>query len=388
MGMTINDIKSVLRYYFKTGLTPFIWSKHGAGKSQSLQQLADELNFKLLDMRLGQMEVGDVMGLPVIGKTTAGETITEYAMPKWLKIALEGNCIILWDEINRAKIDVIQAVFQAVLDKKMHLFEFPATTFQVCAGNPNNDDYIVTDIADAAFMSRFGHISLVPSALDWVRYAESKSFHPSVTELVKINPAMFGEYECPLPVELNVNPRAFEFVSNFAKLTEATADLSFLGNKLEPLSFKLFQEITKGILGMKATVAYFEQYRALEKPIPAKDILEDYSKVQKKVLEYSGKASGTIDANKIKQDLLKVTVDGVVAELFKNKVAEHPQKYLDNLFKFLNDMPNELSFSIYQLLGKHEDHGDDWLTIFMRDPELSQRIIAMADKVESKELAK
>jgi MoxR-like ATPase len=50
----------------------------GVGKSQLVAALAQEKNFELIDLRLGQMEVGDLIGMPMlIGNET------HWARPCW-----------------------------------------------------------------------------------------------------------------------------------------------------------------------------------------------------------------------------------------------------------------------------------------------------------------
>ena len=364
MGMTIKDLVNVLPYYFNNKITPFLWGKHGVGKSQCIKQFAEANGLEFIDIRLGQFEVGDLLGIPTIR-----DGVTEYAMPKWLQMALKGNCIILWDEINRAKIDVIQAVFQAVLDRQMHLFKFPETTYQICASNPNIDEYVVTDIADAAFMSRFGHVVLVPSAKDWIGYAEDKNFHASVVDVVRADPAMFGEHECEMPIELRPNPRAWEFISRFAKHTETTTKEKFLNKELPTLTMSDFQEVAKGFLGVKACAAYFEQLNATDKPVPAKDILSKYSKVKEKVLFYAGH-----EGAKVRQDLLKVSLENCIKTLTKTPLAELPKEQLDNFMDFLDDLPNDLAFAGIRDLAMNKTTGGDWQKYFSSNDDLCKRV--------------
>lgn len=365
MGMTIKDFVNVLPYYFTNKITPFLWGKHGIGKSQCIKQFAESIGFTFIDIRLGQFEVGDLLGIPAINNG-----ITEYAMPKWLQMALKGNCIILWDEINRAKIDVIQAVFQAVLDRQMHLFKFPDTTYQICASNPNIDEYVVTDIADAAFMSRFGHVTLIPSAKDWISYAEDKNFHASVIDVVKSDPAMFGEHECETPVELKPNPRSWEFVSKFAKFLDKETLEDFNGKKLTQLAMSDFQEIAKGLLGVKACAAYFEILNAVDKPVSAKDILTKYPKVKEKILYYTGKG----DNAKVRQDLLKVSLENCIKTLTKQSLNEIPKEQLDNFMDFLDDLPNDLAFAGIRDLAVNKERGGDWQKYFSDNDDLCKRV--------------
>ena len=422
MGMTINNFIECLPYYFQTKLTPFLWGKHGIGKSQCINQFAEQHGLNFIDIRLGQFEVGDLLGLPRInnvdetikalfsylkmkdavdtkkatvddiekelgnfvkGLDLGEDAVTEYAMPKWLKMALEGNCLILWDEINRAKLDVIQAVFQAVLDRQMHLFKFPETTYQVCASNPNIDEYVVTDITDAAFISRFGHVVLVPSAQDWMKYAAANKFHMSVINLVRHDPAMFGAHECELPVDLGPNPRAFEFVSRMAKLTEKNKE-EFRGQKLEPLKMEYFQEVTKGILGLKAATAYFEILNAPDKPVPGKDVIKKYKDVRETILRYAGKTEEGI----VQQDLLKVSQEQVIKELLKKDAKKWTKGEVANTMEFLKDLPNDMSIAGIRELTMNPERGEGWLDVIefgYNNGEMMKRVHIISNQKGNKE---
>ena len=407
MSMTVQDFINVLPFYFKNSLTPFLWGKHGIGKSQCIKQFAEANNLEFIDIRLGQFEVGDLLGIPRIKDMDTAmaaitnylnlakqngisdaekdkqikeilvsyqidtEAITEYAMPKWLQIALRGNCLILWDEINRAKIDVIQAVFQAVLDRRMHLFKFPETTYQVCASNPNVDEYVVTDIADAAFMSRFGHIVLVPSVKEWIDYASDKTFHQSVIDFIRLSPEQFGEHTCELPIQISPNPRALEFVSRFAFMT--TDALEFRGKDYPALSDAYFAEVIKGIVGLKAAASYLEQIHATDKPIPTKMILDEYPKAKELLKKYTAK-------EKSRQDLVKVSLDNLIKELTKASIKDISKAHLDNALKFIEECPNDSAFAGYKELAAHATVGTEWAEYLAKNNKVVERVHKLSEK--------
>ncbi len=71
--MRITDLKVLLPFAFKAKLTPFIWGAHGVGKSAVIKQYAVENGYDFIDLRLGQLEVGDLLGLPEIVKGDKAE---------------------------------------------------------------------------------------------------------------------------------------------------------------------------------------------------------------------------------------------------------------------------------------------------------------------------
>ena len=366
MSLTIKKAAETFEYYFNAKLTPFIWGKHGIGKSQSIREYAKSKGLEFIDIRLGQFEVGDLLGLPTITKTAEGETVTTYAIPEWLLKAKKGNCLILWDEINRARLDVIQAVFQAVLDRKMHTIEFADTTYQMCAGNPDDDEsYILTDIKDAAFMSRFGHLAIVPSVKEWTDFAKTNEFADSVIEFVIQVPDMFNAEICKIPVDLKPNARALEFVSRIEKQKPPK---------------DLFMEMTRGIIGMQAASAYFEILDAMEKPISAKELLSNYQKVEDRVKKYS-------NPEKPRQDLLKVSLENVLKELTNKDFAKVTAKEKKNFVSFIKDLPNDLAYSGMKEICQHEKVGPQWLDFLYTDKDLVDRMYNLHLSVNEKKQA-
>ncbi|HHV71541.1 MAG TPA: hypothetical protein GXX38_02870, partial [Clostridia bacterium] len=117
--MYLDDAKIVLKEILKkTDITPFLWGERGIGKSQCVYQVAQELSadgekWDVIELRIGQMEVGDLIGVPKVEK---GRTI--WARPEWFPTT--GKGIIFLDEPNRDNAgDVTQAIFQLVLDKRL-----------------------------------------------------------------------------------------------------------------------------------------------------------------------------------------------------------------------------------------------------------------------------
>ncbi len=63
--MNIDQLKTVLREIItKTDLTPCVVGHLGVGKTAAIIQVAEEIDFTYPSLRLGQMEVGDLIGIP------------------------------------------------------------------------------------------------------------------------------------------------------------------------------------------------------------------------------------------------------------------------------------------------------------------------------------
>src|SRR3990167_2043920 len=106
------------------------WGESGIGKSQAVARIAKQLSIGFIDLRLGQMEVGDLIGLP--RHHNEGNTFTtEYSTPFWFPQT--GKGILFLDEINRSRLEVRQAIFQLILDRQLHGKKLPDGWFIVSA---------------------------------------------------------------------------------------------------------------------------------------------------------------------------------------------------------------------------------------------------------------
>jgi alkaline phosphatase D len=314
-----------------------IWGHHGVGKSQAVKQFCEENEMGFVDLRLGTQEVGDLLGLaefkldPVTGEKIA----TKFMQPDWLPTDPDSKGIIFLDEINRARRDVLQAVFQLVLDRRIHTYELPKGWHVIAASNPNTEGYIVADIGDKAFMDRFCHIQLHPTTDEFLRYAEDKDFDRDVINFIRTNTNMLQEPMDEITVIQDRKPsrRSWEAVHRLKKCETP---------------FNVFQELCYGLVGNAATIAFIESMKNSDKPFSAEEVLNKYNKISDKVKEYgdSSKNEGG------RFDLLKATCDNLQARIDKveanGETLDKAQR--ENIAAFCKDLPIDISFSIIREL--------------------------------------
>jgi hypothetical protein len=349
--MRISDVWESLPILFKAKVTPFIWGPHGLGKSSIILQYAKANGYDLIELRLGQLEVGDLLGLPEIvrgEKGDAGKGFTRYFQPNWFP--QEGTTkkgILFLDELNRARIDVLQAIFQLVLDRKLHTYQLPATWEIICAGNPNVSEYDVTEL-DKALMDRFCHIKLSPGVEEWLDYSDKTKAHPAVVDFIKQYPHML---DCE--------------VSNFAlEIKPSRRSNTMLSDILNAgLPENLIPEIAMGLIGSSATIAFMETLNQVDKPLKADDIMNHFTngEVQTRIKKFA-------DKKKPRFDLLKITADDLIGYVRKlnnkNQTVEGSQE--KNIIEFIKMLPRELAFGIMKELGAI----GKWLETMSEDADL------------------
>jgi hypothetical protein len=160
-----------------------IRAKHGVGKSSVVKQVAEELGIGFHDVRLSQCDVSDIKGLPMLDRENKR---TVFLKPYWFPRDEDSAGILFLDELNRASKDVLQAVFELCLDRRLDGDRLPSKWKIVSAVNADAD-YDVQEL-DPALADRWFMYSFDPPVTDWTKYARAKGFHDSVIEYIQTRP--------------------------------------------------------------------------------------------------------------------------------------------------------------------------------------------------------
>lgn len=323
--MNISTLKEALPYLFKANIATMVVGHHGVGKSQAVAQYATENDMEFIDLRLGTQDVGDLLGLADFERDAKGNLVaTKFMRPDWFPTDPNSKGIIFLDEVNRARRDVLQAVFQLVLDKRLHRYVLPKGWQVIAAMNPNTGDYIVTDIGDKAFMDRFCHIKLAPSRQEFFKFAKERKFDDRLVQFLQEQPEMLqSELEAFDLSEIKPSRRSWEAVNRLIAISTPTNVLS---------------ELITGLVGTVAASACIKALNSEDKPITAAEVMENYSKVQKRVKSYS-------TAKNAKIDMLKFTCDSIQEWVSSDKKALTKEQ-AQNLSDFLWDIPRDLSYGM------------------------------------------
>jgi hypothetical protein len=327
--MNIKDFKRALPFLMQAKIATMLVGHHGVGKSQAVKQYCDENGLDFVDLRLGTQDVGDLLGLAdfIIDQKTGQKVATKFMRPEWFPVDPNSKGIVFLDEINRAPRDVLQAVFQLVLDKRIHTHFLPKGWDVVSAMNPPTGDYTTTDISDAAFMDRFCHIKLAPSKPEWFDYAKNRKFDSRLLQFLQKQPKLLqGELEA-FSVETTPSRRSWEAVDRLIKL-EMPQDL--------------LREVIIGLVGTAAGSAFIKALNEDDQPITAEDILKDFKKTEKKIKQYSNAKTGG------RMDMLKFTCDSIL-EMAQTRTKTNnalSKEEEQNLADFLVIIPKDLAFDL------------------------------------------
>src|SRR5512138_987411 len=193
--MNIEQIKTVLREIVtRTDLTPCVVGHRGVGKSAGIAQVCAEIGHCYVPLRLGQMEVGDLVGIPY----REGE-VMHWSRPSWWPTEDDPQTVVHCDELNRAQQeDTLQAIFQFVepplsgIARGLHTHRLHSKHKVIVTINPPDGTYQVVPL-DRALIDRMVMLYVESDYSCWAGYAKSCGFDLSVQEFLAANQNLLAQ---------------------------------------------------------------------------------------------------------------------------------------------------------------------------------------------------
>jgi hypothetical protein len=312
--MIYSELDTAISICHVANIPLFIWGPRGVGKSNGVKKFCknrfhfcdDKGNcsvpFFCKDMRAAQMEASELRGLPKAdgdkfiylppvdlphgnfidekGNTWGKNSdIIPDKSPYYLKCCevhgkettdehwpFKGEVkyhqgILFLDEVNRGEDDVLQALFELILDRKTGGYELPSKILIIGAGNPSGSRYRTnTFVSDAAFTSRWCHVNIQVNEeyiTDWMKWMKSTDIDDGITD--KITQFCAGSNEHLIQTEdgseqliIEPNPRSWEFVSKIENSIKNNTDIF----KDDEQKDRIRTELLQGLIGIAVTNAY------------------------------------------------------------------------------------------------------------------------------------
>src|SRR3989304_1234462 len=298
---------------------------HGIGKSAVVAEVASELGYRLADLRLGQQEVADLIGMPIVK-----DGYTYWAPPSWWP--KEGEKVVIFlDELNRGTQDVKQAIFQLVRDFKLHTHTLPLDCIVVSAINPEIDGYDVSPL-DIALQDRFWKVIKEPAVEEWLSWAEKNNICKSVCEFIKQD----NIYLDPSKGQAYPTRRGWERLSNALKLVE-------LDKFIEKKDYDLFLDIAMGNIGEAGGLSYKRFVIDKYQPLDSKLLVENYKKIRTKIQKL---------IQNQQMDVLSRGLDDTARYLDKYIDSNITQSsFVESICLLIIDLPLDLVVSFMRAIG-------------------------------------
>jgi len=334
--LSINRIKELIKTHilnvlscWESGMevqkqTFHILGPAGVGKTEICLQIADELTketgklFSQIKIQCPVLSRDDfLIPFPV---TRDGEQKFKMLYSDFIPMDQESFGIYIIDEFSRGDHNLQQLLWQVQNENKIHLYSFPKGWFVISLDNPDDAEYSVDQLEDAAGLRRMLHLYVEVSPQDFLNHAIKSKFHSLVVEFIQSHPDRLYDFDAQKRGSVYANPASYERVSNILWGYESRGGISSAYTELDFL--------ISGLLNVNMTRLFMEFARE-RKDINPRDILYDYEKVRKQVREY------VKSQNNAKLGELMVAFTTFVS----TSRPEYGLKEQKNIVSFLTDIP-------------------------------------------------
>ncbi|MFO7765818.1 MAG: AAA family ATPase [Pelovirga sp.] len=322
--MNIEQMKIVLKEILvQTDLTPCIVGHRGVGKTAGVIQVCRDIERRYVPLRLGQMEVGDLVGIPYRVDDTM-----HWSRPSWWPAADDPPAVVHCDELNRAQQeDTLQAIFQFVeppaqgQQRALHTHKLAPQHRVVVAINPPDGSYQVTPL-DRALLDRMVVIQVESDAQCWSNYARQADFDFSVRQFIAVHQQLLSLGSASFDMQVEPSERAWEMVSILRRNCRFPQELEM--------------EVYSGVIGKKAAVVFLQWCNEQrQRPLGAEDILKRWPKV-------------AAQAHQQRDDIQAATISDLISVL--QQTPELNESEQDHLVAYIDVLPRDMRFGMVKTL--------------------------------------
>jgi hypothetical protein len=324
--MNVEQMKIVVKEILaKTDLTPCVVGHRGVGKTAGIIQACRELDRRYVSLRLGQMEVGDLVGIPF----RDGDAM-HWSRPSWLPGDQEPATVVHCDELNRAQQeDTLQAIFQFVeppaegMQRALHTHRLSRRHKVVVSINPPDGSYQVATL-DRALIDRMVMLSVESDYTCWARYAAERELSGEVRQFLAGNSGMLAKQGAPPELQVEPTERGWEMVSILQKSCRFPRELEM--------------EVYSGIVGKEAAIMFMRWLADRRgRPLTAAQVLNDWPQVAEQ-------------ARNQRDDVQAATINDLAAALQGAPPLAEEQE--QNLVGYISVLPRDLRFGFVKTLVK------------------------------------
>ena len=285
--------------------------------------------YEMVDLRLGQMDVPDLRGLPIL----QGEQTLE-TRPHWFPdeetrtITLSGpegdqkvrsrvQTLVFLDEITSAVPVMQAAAYQIVLERKIGQWALPKGTRVLAAGNKLEDNAVVFAMS-SALRSRFSILNVRLDPVAWDKWAIQNGIDERVLAYIRHKPDMLADYT-QLQQQSYPCPRTWEMLSR---------SLGAVPHATDEETIDTMSILAGSVVGQGASLDFTTYIRTWQDLPDIDALLEGRIKYE------------------ISDDPYEVDIGVVFALTTAVAMRAAPRykgKHTEAIFKFANDLPTHLA---------------------------------------------
>ena len=296
----------------------------GVGKSQICEQIADELTketgkkFDKLMVKCPVLSRDDfLIPFPV---TKDGKSKFEMLYSNFVPDKKDSYGIFIIDEFSRGDHSLQQLMWQIQNDYKVHLRDLPKGWFVIAVDNPDDQEYNMNILEDAAGLRRMLHLYVDVDAKDFLDHAIEHNFHPHVIDFIQAHPEYLYDFDSQRLGAVYANPASYERLSNILLGYDTSGGILENLINIEPL--------VSGLLNVSKT-RLFMDFLKEQSIIKPKDIFTKYDKVRSKIKQYVKQRHNA----KLGEIVVALTT------YLSTSKPKYTDKELNNVIDFLTDVP-------------------------------------------------
>jgi hypothetical protein len=252
---------------------------------------------------------------------------TTWNPPDWFKSAQNAPCILFFDEVDRATLEVRQGVFQLTDSHALngHKLHKDTVIVAACNGGVHGAQYQVSSL-DPAELDRWTVFDIEPTVEDWINYANGK-VHNIVLEFINGNRQHLeyvGEFE---------PNKKYPSRRSWFRFNDALVNAKILDNGKANLS--IIYHLANGFLGFEAATSFRDFVQNYEDQVSVEDILD--KGLSKRTKKFSLAAHTEL--------VDKILISGRCDKKLN-------AKEMQNLADYFIDLPSEAAIKLFDGLSK------------------------------------
>jgi len=349
--LSIGRIKEILKNDIKD--TIYAWNKGhniqkqtyriigpaGVGKTQICQQIADELTnelftdyndnhddqkqFEMIMVKAPVLSRDDfIIPFPVANKK-GGDFSFKMLYSDFVPKEKKSFGIFVIDECSRGDHQLQQLLWQIQDEQSVHRFKFPKGWFIISIDNPDDSEYSMDILEDAAGLRRQLHLYVEVSTIDFLHHAIKNKFHPWIIEFIQTHPEYIYDFQSQKIGSVYANPASYEKLSNHLWKMQIRRD---------DIDFEEIEVKASGLLNTHMTQLFIEFARD-KKDINPKDIYASYNKIKYKINDL------LLENNMSKLSELMIGF----CTYMSTSMPKYKKLELNNILNFLLSMPIDIA---------------------------------------------
>jgi hypothetical protein len=319
----VEKLTKIERKYFSIAAAnagvPFIKGRAGTAKTAICYSIAKKLGLQLIDLRLSQIDELSVGIFPVVDENKGKDYRTfSFAVPEWAIKANQKPTLIIFEEGNRCRQAVQDAVLGILQERKIGNFEFNSDVYMVMTGNMGEADGTQVTEFDLALKNRLVTFDHNLTVDDWIDGYAKDNVIPQITNFVKAKPETFyvlPNIEEADKVDAFATPRSWSHLSK-------NIQFQYGDKPTTDQVIEMVEAFGSNFIG--TTTIKFLTFLEETKSLSYKQILDAYDKHEKQISELSRAQRSDLLESVKEIELIKLT-----------------NKQLENLKKFISTIPED-----------------------------------------------